>query len=71
MAKVLDGNYDNRPEKKTGRKEIVPSWMQGSKRDYDFEELEKELTDNNPKTIGNDPSLTERARQLRERIGGM
>ena len=51
MAKVLDGNYDNRSG--TGRKEIVPSWMDKPKskagfqgRNYDFDELEKKLIGN-------------------------
>ena len=51
MAKVLDGNYDNRSG--TGRKEIVPSWMDKPKsklgfqgRNYDFDELERKLTGN-------------------------
>ena len=52
------------------RKEVVPSWMQGSGRNYDFDALENELTENSPKTIGNDPDLTARAEQLRQRIGG-
>ena len=51
MAKVLDGNYDNRSG--AGRKEIVPSWMDKPKRkagfqgrNYDFDELEKKLIGN-------------------------
>ena len=71
MAKVLDGNYDSRPVKKQGRKEVVPKWMQGSGQNYDFDELERDLTENSPKTIGNDPELTARAEQLKERIRGM
>ena len=71
MAKVLDGNYDSRPVKKQGRKEVVPKWMQGSGQNYDFDELESDLTENSPKTIGNDPELTARAEQLKERIRGM
>jgi len=50
MAKVLDGNYDNR----SGRTETVPSWIQKPKnkfnnyeqRSYDYESLEKELFGN-------------------------
>ena len=71
MAKVLDGNYDSRPVKKQGRKEVVPKWMQASGQSYDFDELERDLTENSPKTIGNDPELTARAEQLKERIRGM
>ena len=75
MAKVLDGNYDNRPAKKQGRKEAVPSWMKTSKQDYDFEALERELDmarpENSPKTIDNDPELTARAERLREEIRSM
>lgn len=51
MAKVLDGNYDNRSG--IGRKEIVPSWMDKPKRksgfqgrNYDFDELERKLIGN-------------------------
>ena len=49
-------------EKKPGRKEIVPQWMQGEKHDYDFDELEKEF---DTVTIKDDPALAERAEALR------
>lgn len=59
MAKVLEGNYDNKP--KTGRKEVVPSWANKEQRQYDFNELEKEL-------VCNSPELRQRAEELKRRI---
>lgn len=59
MAKVLEGNYDNKP--KTGRKEVVPSWANKEQRQYDFDELEKEL-------VCNSPELQQRAEELKRRI---
>ena len=61
MAKVLDGNYDNKP--KTGRKEIVPSWANKERQQYNFDELEKELVSNAPK-----PELQERAKALQAEL---
>ena len=49
-------------EKKPGRKEMVPQWMQGEKQNYDFDELEKEF---DTVTIKDDPALAERAEALR------
>ena len=54
-------------EQKPVRKEIVPSWMQGEKHDYDFEALEKEALG---VTVANDPTLAERAEALQQRLKG-
>lgn len=70
MAKVLDGNYDSRPVKKQGRKEVVPKWMQGSGQNYDFDELENDLIENNPKPVEDDPELMKRVERLKEQLRG-
>lgn len=57
MAKVLEGNYDNKPNGK--RKEAVPSWMNKEQREYDFDELERDL-------VGNNPDLQQRAENLKK-----
>lgn len=54
-------------EQKPVRKEMVPSWMQGEKHDYDFEALEKEALG---VTVANDPTLAERAEALQQRLKG-
>lgn len=58
MAKVLEGNYDNKPKKAGKRTEAVPKWMSKEQHDYDFEDLEQKLVCNNPE-------LQERAEKLR------
>ena len=63
MAKVLDGNYDNKTGKDSARKEPVPKWMGD-----DLDRVERML-EIEPKTIGNDPELSARAESLKERLG--
>lgn len=63
MAKVLDGNYDNR----SARKEVIPSFM--SQRTYDYDDLEKKLLAKT-KTTENDADLKERAEALKKKLGG-
>lgn len=63
MAKVLDGNYDNKPKQTGKRKEPVPKWMNKEQREYDFDQIESEL-------LANKPDLSQRAEELRERIKG-
>lgn len=63
MAKVLDGNYDNKTGKDSVRKEPVPKWMGD-----DLDRVERMLGIE-PKTIGNDPELSARAESLKERLG--
>mgnify|MGYP003299671271 CR=1 FL=1 len=53
----------------SGRKEIVPKWATKEQNNYDFDELEKALTDNAPKTINNDPELMARVEALKTQIG--
>ena len=55
MAKVLDGNYDN---KEQGRKEPVPKWCVTN------EDMSKYV-----KNLKSDPALAERAARLRESLG--
>lgn len=62
MAKVLDGNYDNK-QQTSGRKEVVPKWMSSNQQKYDFDEIERDI-------VANNPVLDERVKALKERIGG-
>ena len=62
MAKVLEGNYDNKPQAAKGRTEPTPKWMAKEKQSYDFDALENELQ-------ANKPDLSERVEKLRKRIG--
>lgn len=61
MAKVLEGNYDDKPSGK--RKELIPSWMTKEQQHYDFGALENEL-------LANKPDLSQRAEDLKRRLGG-
>ena len=63
MAKVLEGNYDDKPKVARGRTEPTPKWMAKEKQDYDFDVLEQELQ-------ANKPDLSERVEILRKRIEG-
>lgn len=69
MAKVLDGNYDDRVKKSTAPKNSFNSFK--GQRDYDFEELEKEIFKNEPKTAGEDEAIRARAEALRQQLGGV
>ena len=69
MAKVLDGNYDDRAKKSTAPKNSFNSFK--GQRDYDFEELEKEIFKNEPKTAGEDEAIRARAEALRQQLGGV
>lgn len=71
MAKVLDGNYDDRAKKPTAPKNSFNSFK--SQHDYDFEALEKELFENKPepKTAGEDEEIRARAEALRQQLGGL
>ena len=68
MAKVLDGNYDNKNGTYT-RQEVVPSWMKNKKpgfndfmkQEYDMDELESEL-------LSNGPGFEERKEALQNRL---
>ena len=68
MAKVLDGNYANKAKGYGGRKEVVPSWMQGPSDDTKkaFERMNKL---HQSITVGEDPALAERAERLRQTLG--
>lgn len=65
MAKVLDGNYDDKP--KFGRRtEAVPSWMSDKPVEDDLDRLERQMAQ---KTLANDPDIKARADALKERLG--
>ena len=67
MAKVLDGNYDNKP--KYGRKEVVPQWCQTSSAPTkDALEHLKKL--HRAVTAEDDPELAERAERLKRNLRG-
>lgn len=70
MAKVLDGNYADKP-RRYGKKEAVPSWMNG-KRELDEDEAAavRRMMGEDVPTVGTDPDLADRAERLRERLGG-
>lgn len=63
MAKVLDGNYDNKPKKAGKRTESVPKWMNKEQQNYDFNSLEESLVCNNP-------DLQKRAEELKRSLSG-
>lgn len=67
MAKVLDGNYDDKPSTKFGRRtEAVPSWMSDKPVEDDLDRLERQMAQ---KTLANDPEIKARADALKERLG--
>lgn len=61
MAKVLEGNYDDKPKPSKGRKEPTPSWINKEQQNYDFDSLETEL-------LANKPDLEQRAEDLKKRL---
>ena len=63
MAKVLDGNYDNKPKKDGKRTEPLPKWINKEQRNYDFDSLEESLVCNNPE-------LQKRAEKLKKSLSG-
>ena len=63
MAKVLDGNYDNKPKKAGKRTEPLPKWINKEQQNYDFNSLEESLVCNNP-------DLQKRAEELKRSLSG-
>ena len=58
MAKVLDGNYDNK-QRASGRKEVVPHWMKKDmnnfeRRQYDMDDLEGKLLETKKPKLSED-----------------
>jgi predicted phage replisome organizer len=68
MAKVLEGNYADKP-KRYGRKEPVPGWIGFEPGEAEKEAVQR-LLKKYPVTAGDDPELADRAEQLRQRLGG-
>lgn len=68
MAKVLDGNYVDKP-RRYGRKEPVPGWMEPSLGEAELEAIQQVLK--KPITAGDDPELAERAERLRREFQGV
>lgn len=68
MAKVLDGNYADKP-RRYGRKEPVPGWMKPSLGEAEMEAIQQVLK--KPITAGDNPDLAERAERLRKEFQGV
>lgn len=65
MAKILDGNYDDRPKKASGRREIVPEWMNRQDAStVNSEETKQMLQD----MAAISPDLAARVEELKQRI---
>ena len=67
----------NKQNNQNPRKEVVPDWMNKQQkpafnnfmqRDYDIDELERDLLSNGIKTAGNDPEVAARAEALKQRL---
>lgn len=69
MAKVLEGNYSDRPARTGGfgRKEIVPDWMKKDE-PSDFMKRAVQQTMGRREGDTDDPEFAERAEKLRERL---
>ena len=68
MAKVLDGNYDDR-KKTGGRKEIVPTWMLSDDKAKQAVDENRRLLER-MRTAGNDAEIASRAEELKRKLGG-
>ena len=68
MAKVLDGNYDDK-KKNGGRKEIVPTWMLTEDKAKQAVEDNRKLLER-MRTAGNDSEIASRAEELKRKLGG-
>lgn len=76
---VVDAVKEKEQKQNSGRKEMVPSWMnkpqkpgfgEFMKQDYDIDELERDLLANGIKTAGNDAEIAARAEALKQKLGG-
>lgn len=74
---VVDAVKEKEQKQNSGRKEMVPSWMnkpqkpgfsEFMKQDYDIDELERDLLANGIKTAGNDAEIAARAEALKQRL---
>lgn len=68
MAKVLDGNYDDK-KKPGGRKEIVPTWMLSDDKAKQAVEENRKLLER-MRNAGNDADIASRAEELKRKLGG-
>ena len=70
MAKVLEGNYADKPNR-YGRKEAVPGWMQRQLDEDEKRAIQRMMQDDVPEVnVGNSPELAERAERLRQQFQG-
>lgn len=68
MAKVLDGNYDDK-KKTGGRREIVPTWMLSDDKARQAVEENRKLLER-MRNAGNDADIASRAEELKRKLGG-
>lgn len=62
MAKVLEGNYADKP--RYGRKEVVPGWMERQMDDDEKEAIRRMMSEDSV-----NPELADRAEKLKQRLG--
>lgn len=76
MAKVLEGQYSNKPKQATGRKEVVPAWMSKPNKFHNYQQRNEDydsLVDQNDplmRTAANDEGIRERAEALKRQFAG-
>lgn len=64
MAKVLEGNYADKPQRGYGRKELVPGWMQNEPSDYMQRAVQRTMT------MSDNPELSDRVERLKKELQG-
>ena len=72
MAKVLSGNYDNKPKKPAAVTKSAAAYNGYNQRQYDYDAMERALLNQQspPGTAGNNPDIQARAEALQERLRG-
>lgn len=64
MAKVLEGNYADKPQRGYGRKEVVPAWMQNEPSDFMKRAVQRQMS------MADNPELSDRAERLKKELQG-
>lgn len=64
MAKVLEGNYADKPQRGYGRKEVVPAWMQNEPSDFTKRAVQRLMSS------ADNPELSDRAERLKKELQG-
>ena len=72
MAKVLSGNYDNKPKKPAAPTRSAAAYNSYPQRQYDYDAMENMLLkqQNPPDTAGNNAEIKARAEALRQQLQG-